>query len=165
MIYVIKINMESKSKKEDEKKQQKKEEQERKEKEVEEKLKEIENSFKEVKIKKENLKDGFNKHLKAVLTLWRKKIKNEKILDDLYLNTARMIELSLTEKDLNNFQDSLTDEEKCDLIKFFYMTYERQSKKQNCLTLKPAKIYNLHHTIQAKAGVGIVSRAMFSIQK
>jgi hypothetical protein len=81
------------------------------------------------------------------------------------LATARMIEFSLGEKDLNIFQDSLTDEEKCDLVKFFYLTYDRVTKKQNCLSLKPAKIYNLHHTIISKCGVGMVSRALFSIQK
>ena len=76
-----------------------------------------------------------------------------------------MIEFSLGEKELNNFQDTLTEEEKCDLVKFCYLTYDRFTRKLNCLTLKPAKIYNLHHTVLSKSGVGIVSRALFSIQK
>ncbi len=75
-----------------------------------------------------------------------------------------MIEFSLLEKDFN-YADKLTDDEKTDLVKFFYMTYDRFTKKQNCLTLKPAKIYNTHQSLLSKQGVGVVHRALFSIQK
>lgn len=150
---------------EEEKKLLKKEETEKKEKEVSDKIAEIETAFKSVKINKDELKENFNKSIKSVLALYKKKVKNDKINENLYLCTAKMIELQLVEKDLSDFADSLTNEEKAELVKFFYLTYERFSKKLNCLTLKPPKIYNIHQSILEKQGVGIVSRALFSIQK
>lgn len=110
------------------------------------------------------MEENFSKCLKGVLSLWKKKIRNDKLIDDLYVATAKLVEFSLGEKDLN-YLDKLDNDEKSDLVKFFYMTYERFTKKQNCLTLKPAKIYNVHHSILTSEGVGIVHRALFSIQK
>lgn len=150
---------------ESDKKQLKKEENEKREKEIEQKLKEVETKFLEIKLKKDNFKDNFLSQIKIVLSFNTKKIKNEKLLEDIYLLTAKMIEVALVEKELINFQDLLTDDEKCELNKFFYQTYDRTCKKQNCLTLKPAKIYNLQLATINSSGPGIVSRALFSIQK
>lgn len=154
----------SKTKKEDDKKQVK-EENEKKESEYAAKIVEIDTDFKNKKVDRANLSTNFSNCLKNALALWRKKIKNEKIFDDLYVLTAKLIEFALAEKDLANFADSLSKEDKVELVKFYYLTYDRFSKKQNCLTLKPAKIYTLHQNILSKEGVGIVSRALFTIQK
>jgi hypothetical protein len=154
-----------KQEEQEEKKRLKQEEQERVEREIMMMIKEAENGFKEVKIKKQNLQEDFSKSIKTILGLWGKKIKNEKVIDELYLATARMIEFALGEKETLNFYDNLNDDDLCELTKFCYMTYDRFTKKLNCLNLKPAKIYNMHHNILTKGGVGIVSRAMFSIQK
>lgn len=75
-----------------------------------------------------------------------------------------MVEFALGEKDFN-YVEKLSDDEKCDLVKFFYMTYDRTTKKANILSLKPAKIYNMHMNIHSKQGIGLVHRALFSIQK
>lgn len=157
-------NSSSKSKREEEKRL-KKEKAEKKEKEMSNKIAEIDNAFKNIKLKKETLNQDFLTSIKSILSLWRKKLKNEKLIDELYLATARMIEVALSEKEIANFYEKLSDEEKCDLVKFFYMTYDRCAKKQSCLTLKPAKLYNIHQNILSQQGVGIVSRALFSIQK
>ena len=59
----------------------------------------------------------------------------------------------------------LDEDEKGKLNKFFFNTYERVSNKQNTLSLKPAKIYNMHQSLIAKEGVGLLHRSLFSIQK
>ncbi len=156
--------MENKLSREEEKKLRE-EEKKAKEKEISDKISEIDSAFKSVKLKKENLKVNFKSSIKDILALWRKKIKNDSIISDLYLATAKMIEFALSEKDLIGFQDGLTSVERGDLVKFFYMTYERITKKENCLSIKASKIYNIHQSILSKEGVGVVSRAMFSIQK
>lgn len=151
--------------KKEEKKRQKQEKQEKVEREIMMSINEVESGFKEVKVKKQNLQDGFSTSIKAILALWKNKIKNEKVVDELYLATARMVEFALGEKDILNFYENLNDDDLCELTKFCYMTYDRFTKKLNCLNLKPAKIYNMHHNILTKGGVGIVGRAMFSIKK
>ena len=150
---------------ESDKKSQKKEENEKREKEVEEKIKSLDLSFKDAKIKKVDLKQNFLTHIKAVLGINTKKIKNEKLLDDIYLLIAKMVETALVEKELANFHENLSQEEKCELNKFFYQTYERTCSKKNCLTLKPAKIYSLQSSLITSVGSGLVSRSLFSIQK
>jgi len=156
--------METRLSKEEEKKQ-KREEAERKDKELLDKITEIDSAFKIVKSKKVGLLENFTNSLKSILSLWKKKSKNEKILENIYLTTASMVELALSEKDLSNFADQLTCEETSEIVKFFYITYDRFSKKLNCLTIKPAKIFQIHQNILTKEGVGVVSRALFSIQK
>ncbi len=147
------------------KKNQKKEEAEKREKEIEEKVKTLDASTKELKLKKDNLKQNFLNTIKSLLGLNIKKVKNEKLIEDVYLLTAKLIETALVEKELTNFHESLNDEEKAELNKFFYSTYDRITKKQNCLSLKPAKIYNLQHTLINSVGPGLVCRSLFSIQK
>jgi hypothetical protein len=103
--------------------------------------------------------------LKGFAILWRAKIKNDKILENLYLATAKVIEFLLLEKDYDLSQ-KVNSEEKQGLIKFFYTTYERISKRQNCLSLKPSKLYNIHYSlISSEKGVGILHRALFQTQK
>jgi hypothetical protein len=103
--------------------------------------------------------------LKRYCALWKNKIKNEKVLDDLYLATANVIEYLLLEKDYN-FAEKINSDEKQGLIRFFYITYERITKKQNCLTLKPAKVYNIHYSIiTSEKGVGLLHRSLFQTQK
>jgi hypothetical protein len=147
------------------KKTQKKEENEKREKEVEDKIKSLDISFTDLKIKKLDLKQNFLTHIKAVLSINTKKIKNEKLQDDIYLLIAKMIETALAEKELVNFHESLSQDEKCELNKFFYQTYERTCVKKNCLTLKPAKIYSMQSSLITSVGAGLVSRSLFSIQK
>jgi hypothetical protein len=98
------------------------------------------------------------------LDLTDKKIKIEKVNDELYLSTAAIIEFALMQRDLDIISQ-LNDEEKGKLNKFFFNTYERITNKQNTLSLKPAKIYSLHQSLIAKEGVGLLHRSLFSIQK
>jgi hypothetical protein len=154
----------SKAKKEESKKL-KDEEKLKKEQEISTSIKDADNAFKEVKIKRDNLVEKFATVMKSVLAIWGKNVKNEKIAEDLYLTTSRMVEYALGEKELINFTDNLNSDEKAFLLRFFYTFYDRFSKKLNCLTLKPNKIYATHQTIIEKEGVGIVGRALFSIQK
>ena len=101
--------------------------------------------------------------MKNILALWKGKIKNELVIEKLYMTTAKMFEYSQNQKDFN-FIDKLTNDEKSNLMKFFYLTYDRFSSKKECLT-KPSKIYNIHQLIVAKEGIGSLHRTLFTTQK
>ncbi len=146
-------------------KRQKEEEKNKMEEETLKKLKETDITLKNLKVKRDNLADNYTKLLIEVLPFWRNKYKNEKISDELFNITTRLVEFGLGEKDLLNFQDRLPSDEKADLIRYFHVFYDRFSRKLNCSTLKPAKIYTIHQGMIEKEGVGIVGRALFSIQK
>jgi hypothetical protein len=86
------------------------------------------------------------------------------LVEDLYLATAKIIEYLLVED--YDIAQKVSGEEKQGLIKFFYATYERISKKQNCLTLKPTKLFNVHYSlVNSEKGIGVLHRALFQTQK
>jgi len=159
------MNMENKGLSKEELKKQKDEEKLRKEEETLKKIRDVDLATKNVKVQKDNLLSNFLKLLNDVLPLNRNKYKNDKIPEELFNVTTRLVELAVTEKELNNFQDKLPSEEKADLIRYFHNYYDKFSQKLNCGTLKPAKIYAIHQNIIEKEGVGIVGRSLFSIQK
>jgi hypothetical protein len=159
------MNMDNKGMSKEELKKQKDEEKLKKEEEILKRIKEVDLATKNIRVKKDNLSENFLKLLKDVLPLNRNKYKNEKIPEELFDVTTRLIELAVSEKDLINFQDKLSSDEKADLIRYFHLYYDKFSKKMNCASLKPAKIYAIHQNIIEKEGVGIVGRSMFSIQK
>jgi hypothetical protein len=101
--------------------------------------------------------------MKNMLSLWKGKIKNETVIEKLYITTAKLFEYSQNQKDFN-FIDKLTSDEKSALMKFFYQTYERFTSRKECLT-KPQKIYSVHQSIIAKEGIGSLHRTLFTTQK
>ena len=146
-------------------KKQKEEEKIKMEEDALKKFKEIDLTFKNIKVKRDNISNNYTNLLKDLLPFWRNKYKNEKITDELFNITTRLVEFGLGEKDLLSFQDKISSDEKADLIRYFHVFYDRFSRKLNCSTLKPAKIYGIHQGMIEKEGVGIVGRALFSIQK
>ena len=53
-----------------------------------------------------------------------------------------MVEFAIADKVLSlKFVDALDVEYQTNLLKFFYLTYERFTQKKNCKNLKPIKIY------------------------
>jgi hypothetical protein len=101
--------------------------------------------------------------MKNILVLWKGKIKNEAVIEKLYMTTAKMFEFSQTQKDFN-FIDKLNSDEKSSLMKFFYLTYDRFTSNKECLT-KPQKLFSTHQTIVAKEGIGSLHRTLFTTQK
>ena len=101
---------------------------------------------------------------KRISEIGSNKIKNAEVLEELYLTTGRMVEMSLMEKEFN-FTEKLNENEIIYLVKFYYMTYERYTTKKPCLTLKPGKIFNAHYNLIEKSGIGTVHRSLFSIMK
>ena len=64
-----------------------------------------------------------------------------------------MVEFAIADKVLSlKFVDALDVEYQTNLLKFFYLTYERFTQKKNCKNLKPIKIYKLNHQIVDKNG-------------
>lgn len=147
---------------------EKKEERLKKEKEKEEQLSlaitKLDNQYKANKGKRDNVLDNYLKVISPTLDIWNNKIKNESISESLYILTASLIDFATKEKDFN-FIDSLNQNEKVNLLKFFYTTYERITNKKNCCGLKPSRIYTLHQTTISSQGVGNIHRALFSIRK
>ena len=71
----------------------------------------------------------------------------------------------------SKFVDLLDQEDKTQLLKFFYMTYERFTIKKDCKTLKPMKLYKIHQEIVEKdgiiflyfLGIGCTNRSLFNV--
>ena len=110
--------------------------------------------------KKACLKDS----LKKVCEIWRKDPSSEKVVDALYLLTAKEFEYCFSEK-LNASLADLPDEDVAELMKFFYMTYQRITEEKNCLSLKPGKIFPIHQELIEKKGIGMLHRALFTTEK
>ncbi len=157
--------MENKPSNREEVKKQKEEEKLKKEEEILKKIKESDLALKNLRVKRDNLSENLSKILKDILPLWRNKYKNEKVSEELFNVNTRLVEFALGEKDLTKFPDRLSPDEKADLIRYFHVFYDRFINKFNCGSLKPAKIYGIHQGLIEKEGVGIVGRALFSIQK
>lgn len=78
--------------------------------------------------------------------------------------TAKEFEYCLSEK-LNDSLADLPDEDIAELMKFFYMTYQRITEEKNCLSLKPGKIFPVHQNLIEKKGIGMLHRALFTTEK
>ena len=65
-----------------------------------------------------------------------------------------MVEFAIADKVLSvKFVDAQSVDDQTQLLKFFYLTYERFTQKKTCKNLKPIKIYKLHHQIVDKHGI------------
>jgi len=109
-------------------------------------------------------KATFKDSVKKVCEVWRKDPSSEKVVDALYLLTAKEFEYCLSEK-LNDSLADLPDEDIVELMKFFYMTYQRITEEKNCLSLKPGKIFPVHQNLIEKKGIGMLHRALFTTEK
>ena len=84
------------------------------------------------------------------MEIWRKDPTSEKVVDQLYILTAKEFEYCLSEK-LSSTLSELPDEDVCELMKFFYMTYQRiTEEKKNCLSLKSGKLFPIHQELIEK---------------
>ena len=95
--------------------------------------------------KKTNLKES----LKNVFDIWRKEPTSDKVIEELYLLTATEFEYCISEN-LKECLYELEDEDIVELIRFFYMTDQRVSEKENCLSLNSSKIFPIHQDIIEK---------------
>ena len=59
----------------------------------------------------------------------------------------------------------LPDEDAAELMKFFYMTYQRITEEKSCLRLKSGKIFTVHQELIEKKGIGMLHRALFTTEK
>ena len=59
----------------------------------------------------------------------------------------------------------MSDEYVVELMKFFYMTYQRVVEEKSCLNLKPEKIFAVHQELIEKKGIGMLHRALFTTEK
>ena len=87
--------------------------------------------------------------MESVLAIWKKDPTSEKVVDQLYLLTAKIFEYYGGNKKNSPLGD-LSDENVAELMKFFYMTYQRTVEQKNCLSLKPEKIFAVHQELIEK---------------
>ena len=73
--------------------------------------------------------------MESVLPIWKKDPTSEKVINELYLLTAKIFETFGGDKK-NSPLGELSDENVVELMKFFYMTYQRITEQKNCLNLK-----------------------------
>ena len=78
--------------------------------------------------------------------------------------TAKEFEYCLSEK-LTACLAELEDEDVAELMKFFYMTYQRITEEKNCFSLKSGKIFPIHQDLIEKKGIGMLHRALFTTEK
>ena len=109
-------------------------------------------------------KASFKDSIKKVLEIWRKDPSSEKVVDQLYLLTAKEFEYCLSEKLTASLSD-LPDEDVAELMKFFYMTYQRITEEKSTLSLKSWKIFPVHQELIEKKGIGMLHRALFTTEK
>ena len=102
--------------------------------------------------------------MESVLAIWKKDPTSEKVVDKLYLLTAKIFEFYGGNKKNSPLGD-LPDESVVELMKFFYMTYQRTVEKKDCLNLKPEKIFAVHQELIEKKGIGMFHRALFNTEK
>ena len=102
--------------------------------------------------------------MESVLAIWKKDPTSEKTVEQLYLLTAKIFEYFGGEKK-NSVLGELSDENVAELMKFFYMTYQRITEQKNCSNLKPGKIYGVHQELIEKKGIGMLHRALFTTEK
>ena len=102
--------------------------------------------------------------MQSVLPIWRKDLSSEKVVEQLYLLTAKIFEYFGGNKKNSPLGD-LSDEDTAELMKFFYMTYQRITEGKNCLTLKPEKIYGVQQELIEKKGIGMLHRALFTTER
>ena len=111
-----------------------------------------------------SIKASFKESLQKALEIWRKDPSSEKVVDELYLLTAKEFEYCLSEKLTASLAD-LPDEDIAELMKFFYMTYQRITEQKNVLSLKSGKIFPVHQDLIEKKGIGMLHRALFTTEK
>ena len=102
--------------------------------------------------------------MESVLSIWKKDPSSEKVVDQLYLLTAKIFEYYGGHKKNSPLGD-LSDEYVVELMKFFYMTYQRVVEDKSCLNLKPEKSFAVHQELIEKKGIGMLHRALFTTEK
>ena len=102
--------------------------------------------------------------MESVLSIWKKDPTSEKDIDNLYLLTAKIFEHFGGDKKNSPLGD-LSDDNVAQLMKFFYMTYQRVVERKDCLSLKPEKIFAVHQELIEKKGIGMLHRALFTTER
>ena len=125
-----------------------------------------ENILAEIKASEEVFKKGagLKESMESVLPIWKKDPPSEKVVDQLYLLTAKIFE-KLGGNKKNSPLGELSDENTAELMKFFYMTYQRITEGKDVSTLKPEKIYGVQQELIEKKGIGMLHRALFTTEK
>ena len=102
--------------------------------------------------------------MQSVCAIWRKDPTSEKVVESLYLLTAKIFEHFGGDKKNSPLGD-LPDEDVVELMKFFYMTYQRITQEKDCGNLKPTKIFGVQQELVEKKGIGMLHRALFTTEK
>ena len=120
----------------------------------------------EIKASEEVFKKGagLKESMESVLPIWKKDPPSEKVVDQLYLLTAKIFE-KLGGYKKNTPLGELSDENTAELMKFFYMTYQRITEGKDVSTLKPEKIYGVQQELIEKKGIGMLHRALFTTER
>ena len=109
-------------------------------------------------------KAAFLDALKKILEVWRKDPTSEKVVEEMYLLTAKEVEYALNEK-LNTAFNDLDDDNVAELSKFFFMTYQRTVTNKSTLSLKAAKLLPVHQELIENKGIGMLHRCLFTTEK
>ena len=102
--------------------------------------------------------------MQSVLAIWKKDPPTEELVDQVYLLTAKIFVAFGGDKK-NSPLGELEDDDVAELMKFFYMTYQRITEQKDCCNLKPSKIFGVQQELIEKKGIGMLHRALFTTEK
>lgn len=152
--------------KKDDRDKEKEEKEKEKLRENEKNRSEINALLSDFNLKKTGIKlDEYVSFVQKILEKLNRKIKDQEIYELFSTALFKILQPGLSEKELANFPDKLDNDQKCDLMKAFYLGYDRIANKKDIFGIRPAKLINVHNKLISSEGQGGVARSIFSIQK
>lgn len=157
------MELEKKDKERD--KEKEKEEKKKKENLVKEKIIDLISRFNQKRLTIKSDVEGYQSFLMEMLSLSKIKTKDAELIELIGVSLSRVIEAGIKEKELNQTFEKMSSENKCILMKSFYIIYERISSNKESFGIKANKLIPIHNKLISTETQGGIARSLFSTQK
>lgn len=157
------MEVEKKDKERDREKE--KEEKKKRENLAKEKIIELVNRFNQKRSIIKSDIEGYQQFLTEVLLLSKTKTKDPELNELIGNSISKIVEAGIKEKELTQCFEKVSSENKCILMKSFYIIYERISGNKECYGIKANKLIPIHNKLISTENHGGVARSLFSTQK
>lgn len=157
------MELEKKDKERD--KEKEKEEKKKRENLVKEKINDLISRFNQKRLTIKSDVEGYQSFLNEMLSLSKTKTKDAELIELIGVSLSRVIEAGIKEKELNPIFEKLSSENKCILMKSFYIIYERISSNKENFGIKANKLIPIHNKLISTETQGGIARSLFSTQK
>lgn len=157
------MELEKKDKERD--KEKEKEEKKKKENLVKEKIIDLISRFNQKRLTIKSDVEGYQSFLMEMLSLSKIKTKDAELIELIGVSLSKVIEAGIKEKELNQIFEKMSSENKCILMKSFYIIYERISSNKESFGIKANKLIPIHNKLISTETQGGIARSLFSTQK